>query len=260
MFNFGEKIENAISEALLIDRSGSVVLEHAFRDIDRKMSGMEIIGLKETIGVACWYLWWVCRRRTHDEVVPPPFKCKMSILSITANAAKAGLKVTSRRGRWEKPDIRQIKVNVDGSFHQDLAGSVGVVVRDQEGNFIVASSTFLPNIASTAPAEAMAMREGLALDHRLGCNNVIMELDSLETAEACNGDEAWWGESPTIFADWVDLRAFNDNISFKHCPIEANEVAHEIASFCFSSRSSCNWVDEPFSFLLPKLINDVTVL
>jgi hypothetical protein len=58
----------------------------------------------------------------------------MSILSIMANAAKAGLKVTSRQGRWEKPDIQQTKVNVDGSFHQDLAGSVGVVVRDQEGN------------------------------------------------------------------------------------------------------------------------------
>jgi hypothetical protein len=54
MFSFGEKIENVISEALLIDRSGSVVLEHTFHDIDRKMSGMETIGLKETIGVACW--------------------------------------------------------------------------------------------------------------------------------------------------------------------------------------------------------------
>jgi hypothetical protein len=77
----------------------------------------------------------------------------------------------------------------------------------------------------------MAMREGLALAHRLGCNNVIMESDSLETA--CNGDEAWWGESPAIFTDWVDLRAFIDNVSFEHCPREANESAHEIASFAF---------------------------
>jgi hypothetical protein len=46
-------IENVISEAVLIDESCSVVLEHIFRDIDRKMQGMESIGLKETIGVAC---------------------------------------------------------------------------------------------------------------------------------------------------------------------------------------------------------------
>jgi hypothetical protein len=61
------------------------------------------------------------------------------------------------------------------------AGSVG---------FIAASSIFLSNIASAAASEAMAMREGFALAHRLGCNNVIMESDSLETVEACNGDEA----------------------------------------------------------------------
>jgi hypothetical protein len=39
-----------------------------------------------------------------------------------------------------------------------------------------------------------------------------------------------------------------------------NEVAHEISRFCFPPRSSCNWVDEPTSFLLEKLINDVTEL
>jgi TnpA family transposase len=115
----------------------------------------------------------------------------MSILSITANAAKAELKDKSRRGKWEKPDIRQTKVNVDGSFHQDFACRFGgAVVHDQEGNFIAASSIFLSNIASAAASEAMAMREGFALAHRLGCNNVIMESDSLETVEACNGDEA----------------------------------------------------------------------
>jgi hypothetical protein len=52
---------------------------------------------------------------------------------------------------------------------------------------------------TTSRAEAMSMREGLALANLLGCNNVIMEYDSLETVEACSGGEAWWGESSAIF-------------------------------------------------------------
>jgi hypothetical protein len=76
--------------------------------------------------------------------------------------------------------------------------------------------------------------------------------------EACTEDEAWWGESSAIFADCVDLASLIDKVSFKHCLREVNEVAHDIARFCFSSKASCNWVDEPPSFLLEKLINDVT--
>jgi ribonuclease HI len=104
------------------------------------------------------------------------------------------------------------------------------------------------------------MGEGLALAHRLGFNKVIMESDSIECVEARTGNEAWWGESSAIFADCVDIRSFIDEVSFKHCPREANEAADEVARVCCASKISCNWVDNPPSFLLEKLINDVTVL
>jgi hypothetical protein len=85
-----------------------------------------------------------------------------------------------------------------------------------------------------------------------------MESDSTKTVETCSCEEMWWGESSAIFADCVDLASLIGNVIFKYCPREANKVAHELARFCFSSRSSCNWVDESPSFLLEKLINDVT--
>jgi hypothetical protein len=50
------------------------------------------------------------------------------------------------------------------------------------------------------------------------------------------------------------------NVSFVHCPREANKTAHELARVCFTYRNSFNWDDEPPSFLLGPLINDVTVL
>jgi ribonuclease HI len=185
----------------------------------------------------------------------------MSILYIATNAATVGSNPRSVRPGWKKPDVRQTKINVDGSYHIDMyAGSAGAIIRDHDGRFIGASTLYLPNIASAAAAEAMAMREGLALATCLGCNNIIMESDSVETVEACTGAQTWWGESAAIFADYVDLAALIDQVSFKDCPREANEVAHELANNCFSTKSSCNWVDEPPSFIICKLINDVTIL
>jgi hypothetical protein len=45
-------------------------------------------------------------------------------------------------------------------------------------------STFIPHVAATALAEAMAMKDGLALANRMGCTRLQAELDSSETIDA----------------------------------------------------------------------------
>jgi len=249
-----------IENAALDDRAGSAVLEALLRRSDNSMPGFENIGLKETIIVACWYLWWIRRRRTHDESVPPMLHCRMSVLTITANAAKALKKQSGIQPKWQRPECRKVKVNVDASFHLDVcAGSAGAVLRDQDGRFLAASTVYIPHVASAVAAEAMAMREGLGLATRYGYSDVIAESDALEVIEACSGEETWWGASSAIYSDCIDLVALIGRVSFKHCPREANEVAHELARSCFIDKISCNWVDEPPSFILGKLVNDVTI-
>jgi hypothetical protein len=249
---------DVIDEAMQLDCSGSVILELLFRGQDLMMLGFASLGLNEVVAVTCWYLWWIRRRRTHNETVPPLFRCKMSVLAISGNAAQARGKPSVIENRWETPLARQLKVNMDGSFHlEEHEGAAGAIIRDCEGKFIAASSVFLTNISSAGTVEAMK-REGLALANRLGCNNIIMESDSVETIDACTGSETWWGKSTAIFADCVDLAALLDQVCFKHCPREANEVAHEIVSNSFSTRNSYNWVDEPPDFIICKLLNDVT--
>jgi hypothetical protein len=125
---------------------------------------------------------------------------------------------------------------------------------------VVATTVYLPNIASSVAVEATAMREGHSLTTRLGCNNVQMRSDSSDTVEACSGDQVWWGENSAIFADCVDFVVLVRGVTFKHCLREANEVSHTLARDSFSNKTSCNWVDKPPRFLLDRLINDVTIL
>jgi hypothetical protein len=65
-----------------------MVLEQILKSDSSVIPGLDL-GLKEVVSTVVWYIWWIRRRRTHNEDVPPMRKCKMSILAIVANYAKA---------------------------------------------------------------------------------------------------------------------------------------------------------------------------
>jgi hypothetical protein len=125
-------ISGLINDSILEDRAGSAVLEHLLKREDNHLVGMPNTGMKETIAVACWYLWWLRRWITNNESTPSIYNCKMSIFSIVANAAKAtvagGMNQTVK---WTKPHVRYIKLNVDASFYVDLKkGATAAMLRD----------------------------------------------------------------------------------------------------------------------------------
>jgi ribonuclease HI len=185
----------------------------------------------------------------------------MSILAITANASKSGNKFNPRSGTWTKPQPRTLKLNVDADFAiGENTGAVGAVIRDYRGSLVQANCSLLSHVSTVAMAEALALREGLRLAESLGCHHLVAESDSVETISALTGELRWWNESSAIFADCIDIASRIGDVEFKACPREVNQVAHEIAKFSFNNKSTCNWVDEPPSFLVDKLINDVTIM
>jgi ribonuclease HI len=94
---------------------------------------------------------------------------------------------------------------VDASFYvDDGAGSAGAVLRDFEGRLVVTCCVLLPHVSSVAMSEAHSMKEGLALAERISCNRIIAESDSSETSEALIGEQRWWNESATIYAECTD--------------------------------------------------------
>jgi ribonuclease HI len=219
------------------------------------VTGFDLINIKELVMITCWYMWWLRRRRARAEEVPPLNRCKMSILAITANVAVITKKNRASDAKWEKPKPSEIKLNVD--LH---AGAIGAVLRDYKGNFIAASSNYLPHVGSVLMAEACAMKEGLRLARERGCNNIVAESDSMETIESCTRVHQWSSDATAVYADRVDLVVSIGEVSFRHCLREANMVAHSLAHECFKVRLDCNWVDEPPSFILQPLLNDVTVM
>jgi hypothetical protein len=66
--------------------------------------------------------------------------------------------------------------------------------------------------------------------------------------------------SAVIYDDCNVLWSGFDNVNMEHCNREANQVAHEVAKNSFISNNSCILFDEPPTFLLSKLANDVILL
>jgi hypothetical protein len=49
-------------------------------------------------------------------------------------------------------------------------------------------------------------------------------------------------------------------VSFHHCPKNANQVAHELAKFAYSSKETHVWDGDPPDFILSYGIRDVSLL
>jgi hypothetical protein len=112
-------------------------------------------------------------------------------MSITANAAKmAKHSGAPAEVKWTAPPPHQLKLNVDASFHEDMAaGATGAVICDFQGHFVAASTKYIPHVSSAPMAKAIAMKEGLFLANRLGCSSIISESDSIVMIDACKGGE-----------------------------------------------------------------------
>jgi hypothetical protein len=61
-----------------------------------------------------------------------------------------------------------------------------------------------------------------------------------------------------VFADCIYMRSQLGSVSFKYCPRDTNQMAHEIARDSFFNNSSRSWEVEAPRFIVTNLINDVT--
>lgn len=131
-----------------------------------------------------------------------------------------------------------VKINVDASFDADsLSGSMGAVIRDDAGLFIVGANKRIPWCADAHVAEAEALRMGLDLACSVGCHRIMVNSDYQDVMN--DG-----GRSSTLAAaiveDCYQLSTDFVKIVFEHCPREANCVAHELAKLAkFSPPSVC---------------------
>ena len=71
-------------------------------------------------------------------------------------------KVHARRPRWKPPNASFVKANFDGAIFEDLkATSIGVAVRNEHGEVVVALAEQIPILDSVFTFETLAARRAV---------------------------------------------------------------------------------------------------
>lgn len=80
---------------------------------------------------------------------------------------------------WTAPSIGTVKCNVDAVFFDDInTAGVSMVVRDEEGKFLVARTKLIKGLGCVKEGEAIGLLEALSWLRNLGLPSIIFEVDA----------------------------------------------------------------------------------
>ena len=137
-------------------------------------------------------------------------------------------------------------------------GGTGAIIRDHFGSFISAGRWNLQYVEDAATAEACALRDGLLLAGKIGCNKLMVESDCSDVVEVMQNGGNSLGAAAAIYEECTFLRRNFARVSFSHCPREVNMAAHELAKFYEVYHGV--WDGDPPFCVRAIIANDVSII
>ena len=250
-----------IKKACVLDRAGEAVLELLLLMPHEELSILVCQNARELIAITAWYLWWDRRKLVHEGKSQDAHQTSMGARAITANYFNAySSKAIRKIGGWSIPPRGFVKLNVDAAFHHDLLqGTAGAVLRDDKGRFIVRGNWWIEWCDNVLTAEVLALKFGLFLAQKAGCNRLVVNSDNMEVIDIMKNGGHSAGVAAVVFDDCYFMACDFTLIRFEHCNREANKVADELARLAKFSPFEL-WMDSAPSAIIPILVYDATIL
>ncbi|KAF4347818.1 hypothetical protein G4B88_012931 [Cannabis sativa] len=148
---------------------------------------------------------------------------------------------------WQPPPPDHVLINTNASVIQDNPGcGLSAIIRDHNGQLIVAESRFIPGMVSIQLVEAYAIRMGLLLAQKWSLTKVHVAADCLGVVSALQA-------SPNSLSDWgmmireiLVLRKHFTFVQFSFVPRDCNVVANALVIWSRKTQSCKLWtIDLP---------------
>lgn len=205
-----------------------------------------------TISLCCtlWIIWLHRNAFYFEAKTVNPMAAVLHAKSIIAeyfqfaqshiSTAETPLRLNNVYQVWRPPSNRTVKVNTDASFNKvKKIGCAGIIARDKEGKILFGiSKSFVAN--SPILAEAIALREAIAVALNFGISDVIFENDCLDLIQACRGNFQI-GEIKGIVQDILQYKSQFQNCGFTWVAKGGNMVAHQIAKLKMQGILPVHW-------------------
>jgi hypothetical protein len=131
------------------------------------------------------------------------------------------------RVKWKAPLEGWVKINSDDAFVAEMGkGAEGVVMRNSQGEVLVAAAQLYEHIPDALTSGALAARDGVVLAQMLSMEKVILEVDNSVLVALLRSEE---GRRSAIAGLWQEIR--ERSVVFRSFDVsfvnrEGNEVAH----------------------------------
>ncbi|KAL4273917.1 hypothetical protein GQ457_13G010390 [Hibiscus cannabinus] len=150
-----------------------------------------------------------------------------------------------RNDRWSPPGHSVFKVNFDASFNSLQHSSVsGIIIRDENGMTMAASSYPHRFVADPESAEALSCLQALVFAQELGFRRIVVEGDSFLVISKLSNSRMDFSSVSSILFSIKDRARDFDLISFVHINRARNQVAHSLASLGKNFSSPQVWIEE----------------
>ena len=182
---------------------------------------------------------WMCRNKAlFEHTVPSPVHIAAGFCKLVEET-----RLASKRTRivqppqfsppsvasWARPNAGWVKVNVDAHVGANRMVGLGVVVRDWQGDLLVAATTRLNVAWEASLAEAAAARFGMMIARRFGYRKVCPEGDAIYVVSAIYHKRVGYAPISSLLSDVLSLSLGFDEFSCCHVKRAGNTVAHLVA-------------------------------
>ncbi|CAL9017614.1 unnamed protein product [Prunus brigantina] len=161
---------------------------------------------------------------------------------------------------WQKPADSWMKVNCDGAWAQaTMKGGAGWVARDCNGWMEMAGGVGGFSCASALAAEAVAMREAVAVGMGAGFTKLVVETDSKQLVAMVHGDLKTDTTIDGILHDIKLMASEVGQISFVFVNRRCNAAAHLVAAHVARLGGEFKWDQLWPEWLFDTLAADVLI-
>ncbi|GMI93031.1 hypothetical protein like AT3G09510 [Hibiscus trionum] len=199
--------------------------------------------------ITIWALWTAQNKFIFEGEQKNPTDIVTSIKSYSLDLRLVSDCLTASNPRacirWLAPADPFVKVNFDVGFRQhEKSATIGVIIRNMEGQILGASSLLAYHIPSTFAAEAQAAICGLRLAADMGFRQIEVEGDSRAVVTKLQSDSDDPSDIGALISEAKgQTRRFQEcRFLFRHR--SRNRVAHALAALRRSLDTDLVWIEE----------------
>lgn len=223
------------------------------------------------VAAVLWGVWFARNKRIFEnKFMSPTVTMNWSMTQIKewrdAHKKRLALGLDQRGAKqqqdrkWVKPELGSRKLNVDAAVKEGQNYfSVGLVLRDDRGQYIAGKTRRFAGSVDVAEAETIAILEGLLWVDDFPPGPITIESDSLISVNAIRKGCLNMLELGHLVQQCRSIINSREGVSVVFARKQANKAAHVLARYpCELNSFVINW--SPPSCLLGTLLSDVSMI